>query len=226
MNNLFIFNITADICGLALSLVGITAMLIWRKFLDKAFNLSLFIFITNFIYLLSNFAGLLLNGNNGLAVDVILRITNFFKFLSGYTLAFLFTVFLFYFLKTKGVKIKRRSWLYIGYAVEVVLLIISQFNNMFYYIDSANVYRRGDLFFVSQLFGLALTAIDLLIIVYYRKQLNRYETVAFMVYTVFPIVALILQMFFLRSLHTFAHHHNRRDCNAYNAFVYTGKALL
>ena len=78
-------------------------------------------------------------------------------------------------------------------AVSLCLLIISQFNNMYYYFDSSNFYHRGRWFILSQAFGIVGTVIDIVMLIINRKYVSKIDFVSFMTYLLLPFVALIIQ---------------------------------
>ena len=195
MNNIIIFDIVADICGLLFCVIGVTVLAIWHKFLKNTFKYFVAILSANAVSLLANMFGLIFKGTSGDVVHTLLAITNFVEFASGYALSLLFTLFLFHYIEKDGVKIKYKKWPFLYFAIELLMLVISQFNHMFYYINSSNIYCRGELFYVSQAVAILSMVADLVVIVIYRKSLNKNEMVPFFVYIFFPVAALIIQMF-------------------------------
>jgi len=51
-----------------------------------------------------------------------------------------------------------------------LFVILSQFINLYYYIDAHNLYHRGSGYFLSFLFPIAGLCIDLSLIIQYRKK--------------------------------------------------------
>lgn len=195
MDNLLALNIIVDICGILFCVIGSVVFVIWRKFLNTTFKYYFAIFCVNAISLLANMIGLILKGTDGLTIRMLLRFTNFIEFTSGYTLSLLFTLFLFYYIEKAGGKIKYKKWAVMFFVVVIALVLVSQFNGMYYYIDSANFYHRGELFFVSRILGIVAIAVELLIVIINHKYFRKTEIISFFIYILFPIVALIVQLY-------------------------------
>ena len=78
----------------------------------------------------------------------------------------------------------------------IILLVISQFNGMLYYIDAGNTYHRGSWFlFVSALYILVLLLL-LFGVVYVRKRISKDRFPAIVFFTAFPLAAVAVQMFY------------------------------
>ena len=75
--------------------------------------------------------------------------------------------------KPKKPRSKKLDVIYAASALGIVLTIATQFNHMVYYIDSQNYYRRGPLFAIPQILGLAELALIVMLIIENRKNLSR-----------------------------------------------------
>lgn len=150
------------------------------------------VFITLALYVTSNLIGLLYKGNSHQYANVILKISNFCEFFFGIVLSFVFTLYLCYYFNIILSK-KRKIILCALYLPAVILLVISQFNHMYYYIDNANIYHRGKLFLISQLIGVVYQLINFSLFILNLKKLNKLERIAFTVYFVLPVIGLIIQ---------------------------------
>ena len=81
-------------------------------------------------------------------------------------------------------------------ALSLLLTIISQFTNMYYIIDENNIYQRQSLFWLSQALPALGLFINMGIVIYYRKFLNRKAILFFLTYMMLPVTALIIQIMF------------------------------
>lgn len=71
-----------------------------------------------------------------------------------------------------------RNWvlgIYIISAISIILLIISQFNHMYYNFDTHNFYFRKGWFWISQIPGIIGMAADSVVIFVKRKKLKAYD---------------------------------------------------
>lgn len=84
-----------------------------------------------------------------------------------------------------------------GIAVASFLLVIlSQFTHLYYYIDAQNYYHRGRWHFVSMLLPLIGMFLDLTILIQYRRKVTRNIFRAMLSYIILPCAAGIVQIFF------------------------------
>lgn len=186
------FNISADVLGLIVCIIIIFCCIINTKIQKKNSLYHMFVFITLALYVASNLVGLLYKGNPHYYANIILKISNFCEFFFGIVLSFVFTLYLCFYFNIILNK-KRKIIIFTMYLPAVILLIISQFNHMYYYIDDANIYHRGSLFLISQLIGVFYQLMNFLIFVLNVKKLNTLEKVAFLVYFILPVIGLIIQ---------------------------------
>lgn len=81
---------------------------------------------------------------------------------------------------------------YIG----IGLLLISQFNGMFYRFDETNQYIRGPLFGVSFVMPLLIYVYFQSIIIRYRKEFSKWILTAVLTFAILPIVCIVIQIAF------------------------------
>ncbi len=137
-------------------------------------------------------------GAEGEVAGIMVRAGNALSFLMLFILPALFYP---YFFSTVEKEEGREMLQWLAPAVygisifSVILLTISQFNGMLYYIDDGNVYHRGSWFlFVSALYLLVLLLL-LFAAVYERKNISKDRFPALVFFTAFPLAAVVVQMF-------------------------------
>ena len=81
-------------------------------------------------------------------------------------------------------------------AVNAVFLVLSQFFNWFYYIDSDNIYHRGPLFMFSASITVVLVLIAFVFIVINRKNIERKYYISLVFFAVPPFMCIFLQILF------------------------------
>ena len=146
------------------------------------------------LLLLADSFAWLCRGYPGMTGNVIVHISNFLVFAINNFMLLIYTKFLISIMGPSSDK--NRIWITtvrILVAVSLCLLIISQFNNMYYYFDSSNFYHRGRWFILSQAFGIVGTVIDIVMLIINRKYVSKIDFVSFMTYLLLPFVALIIQ---------------------------------
>ena len=81
------------------------------------------------------------------------------------------------------------------YLIGTALVIISQFTGLYYTFDENNLYRRSPAFVLCYLFPLLITSIHLSIILRHHKRMSRNMFVTFLLFTVVPLLASVVQVF-------------------------------
>ena len=77
--------------------------------------------------------------------------------------------------------------------VAIILVVISQFTNLYYYFDSENFYHRNSGYMISMVLPLLCMIIDMILLIYYRKRMNIEIFLAMSSYVVFPVIAALFQ---------------------------------
>ena len=73
-----------------------------------------------------------------------------------------------------------------------MMVVISVFNGMFFTVDNEGRFADGPLGFVVILFDLAAFGIEMGLILWYRKLLSIRELVALLVYSIFPMLSMVM----------------------------------
>lgn len=79
--------------------------------------------------------------------------------------------------------------------IGMVLVIMSQFTGLYYTFDDSNTYHRSQFHFVSIIVGMAAMAIDMSLLVQYRKKLKKQIFISIMMYFILPFMAAIALIF-------------------------------
>ncbi len=188
-------NIALEIFGSLISIIMAMSLFIYSNRHEKLNAIFICLFATNTLVLLSDAVAWGVKGHTALWSFYGVRIANFCVYMFGYLILWIFTEYLITFLSMKT-KIPAGTRRISGgiCIVAVILIIVSQFNHMFYYFDENNFYHRGDLFWLSQIWGLLVMFINTGVIIRYRKYLQRREFFSFLFYLVLPILAMVIQM--------------------------------
>ena len=190
------FSVAADAFGILLCLIACLILTVSRIPERKTKIYFYHIFSSLTLALTSNMVGLIFKGQVSGGIHTVLCVSNFCEYFFGYILTFVLSQYFLYIIGgTEGSLLRWRSAFVGVLAVSVLLLVVSQFNGMYYYIDADSLYHRGALFWVSQMFAFLALVLSALLIFTYRKKLSRKEFAAFFSYIAFPSLALILQIF-------------------------------
>ena len=139
----------------------------------------------------------------------MVRISNFMVFALNYFTTFFFCFYSAEFIKSDvldfKVLFKPRSSIRNGVPVQlyivfyicligIILTIVSQFTNLFYYFDEANLYHRSALYPVSIVLGLSPGLITWAMLFQSQKILQKNVLISLAIYPLFPIIGIILAL--------------------------------
>ena len=91
---------------------------------------------------------------------------------------------------------RQNKWLKLASTIAVVgilLVVISQFTNLYYYFDSENFYHRNSGYIISMILPMLSMIIDMSLLLRYRARVSREIFCAMSSYIVFPVAAAIFQ---------------------------------
>jgi len=170
------------------------------KLREKHLNLSFFLAILSIVfYLATDIVAVAVNGFQGNIYRDLNIIFSFLFYFFGPLAPFFWTLIVDYsvFTDHKGFH-KRMFSIYIyPILLNTILLIINFFNGMFFYVDSQNIYHRGDFFWIHGITYFFYVVVMYFYIVKYRKRLDNKFFSSMLIIPVAPVVAGIFQSFFL-----------------------------
>ena len=196
MPNLVLINATLDFYAILITAV-IAVMALMDKMRGQKLNRTFFLLCLMTILMLAGDASSwIFGGLNRLWYPWAAQVGTFLYYLAGFLCLGDFSYYVY--LRVERWGKPSRAVLYTAAvvpAVGVVLLIISQFNHMFYYFDSTGIYQRGRWFLLSQMSLLVVFIVITGVILANRKSLPRHETVGLILYILIPMAAAVLQQF-------------------------------
>ena len=77
--------------------------------------------------------------------------------------------------------------------LHIIMMIVSQFTDFYYYFDENNVYHRSRLYLISNLAPLLMMALGMYLLIRYREHFSKRVAIAYQIYMIAPIVALLIQ---------------------------------
>ncbi|MBO7123080.1 MAG: hypothetical protein J6V90_07365 [Treponema sp.] len=173
-------------------------------------TLILLQFITGFL-LAFDACAYVFRGNVGQIGFYIVRASNFMVFALSYVNTFLFCFYSAEFIKSDlldfkilrspraAVKNGLPPHLYVVFYIclaGIILTIVSQFTNLFYYFDEEGFYHRSSLYSLSVVLGLLPGLITLAMIFQSKKNLQKNIFVSLVLYPFFPIVGIFFALAF------------------------------
>ncbi len=128
----------------------------------------------------------------------MVRISNFMVFVLILGIIFSFTLYLIDLLKHECGVDKTPKQLIISCficTIAIIILIISQFTEFYYYFDELNRYHRARGFIICYLFPLMVLILDLSVIIEYYKRIGKLQRISILLFSVVPLIASIIQIF-------------------------------
>ncbi len=188
-NLINIFMIAAGIGISGLSIVQISKAPI-SKVVRKYFIFFLWMIIG---YTTMHLTRQMLEGNAGTGYSVAIRIVTFIEFLISGLMAFMLSQMILHSTSPDKNQKVISTVFFALLAIHSVMLIISQFTDIYYYYDSSNVYHRSKLYIVSNITPIIMMVQDIYLLIRYRKKLERHVAKAYWIYMIAPLVAIVLQ---------------------------------
>ena len=91
---------------------------------------------------------------------------------------------------------RKNKWIRISSIIAVagiLLVVISQFTDLYYYFDAENFYHRNSAYILSMILPMTAMIIDFVLLIYYRKRMSREIFFAMSSYIVLPVIAALFQ---------------------------------
>ena len=191
MVNILVIAAGIGICGMNILQVSTGARL--SKEATRYFQLFFGLVI---LYIGSHLARQLMEGLPGQEIRIGLISVTLLEFLSSGMMAFLFSLLTLYVAKPEGQQKTFLRFFQGVLLVHTVLMIVSQFTDLCYNFDSANVYHRSPAYMLSNMAHIVMLGTDVFLLIRWRKNFTPRIRRAFWIYIVAPIAAIAAQAFF------------------------------
>lgn len=164
-----------------------------RKDVRKYFVTFLWMII---LYLVMHLTRQMLEHQPGDGARIAIRTVTFIEFLaSGFMSLMLITMILYTALSESGAKKPLKIVLGI-LGIHVLLLIVAQFNQMYYSFDAENVYHREKWYLLSNAAPLLMILQGIYLLIRHRDRFDKRIARAFWIYLLAPIAAMVFQAVF------------------------------
>lgn len=191
MFNIIVIAAGLGICGMSILQVSSGARL--RKEVTRYFQ---FFFSMVILYIGCHLARQLMEGIPGIGARCFLVLMTLIEFLASGMMAFLFSL-LTLFVANPGQHRKVFLRLFQGVLLaHVLLMIVSQFTDLCYYFDNANIYHRSPAYLLSNLAHVVMLGVDVFLLLRWRVNFNPRIRPAFWAYIIAPFAAIAVQAFF------------------------------
>ena len=161
---------------------------------------AIFLIILEFIcaiYMVTDAFAWIYDGTDFIYSNIIVHCSNFMLYLSDYLLVIFMGSYIASKIQEGGYKGKCK-WKYIIYGLNglcILLLIISQFNGLFYHISESNAYSRGSWYILSQMLPVAAILIAVAGMFLQRNYVTVITRIAISTFVLLPAVAIVYQTF-------------------------------
>lgn len=139
-------------------------------------------------------------GSPGSAARYMVLISNFLVFLFSDIMLLLYHSYVCSWIFEKNLEEKKKNCrvtaVYVICAIAILLVCVSQFTNLYYYIDALNYYHRNPGYYISLLLPMLGMLLDLSLLIQFRKNLTRGIRAGLISYIVLPFAAAIVLLFY------------------------------
>lgn len=185
--------------GSIFALIAALCMFMSRNFNREKRRWMLFMQFATAVLLFSDALAWAFRGGSGRTGYLMVRISNFLVFamsdvvlllFHGYTCCYLFGK------RKEKLPVRRIKAGYLIALAGILLVVISQFTNFYYYFDADNFYHRSPAYFISLVVPMVGMILDFTMIIQYRKNVSSEIFVSLVSYIVLPFVAMVILMFY------------------------------
>lgn len=183
--------------GSILEIVSAVCMFFNRNYEKDKRKWMICMQLSTALLLAADLVALMYRGTAGNYGRIIVRASNLTVFICVITVLLFFHLYLFSVLKSKrdiNCSIRKNIVCFLC-MLEIILVIVSQFTDLYYYIDSNNFYHRSNMYWLSVLMPAAGMLIDFSVIIQYRKMVSIRLFLAMCSYIFLPLAAALVQVF-------------------------------
>ena len=163
-----------------------------QKTQSRTLVLELLLFAI-FVHVLSSALSWAFDGNG--KIYILTWIITSINYIFGYAVVYLFTLYVYSQFEKKSLGIKTIVYAMGFFTVAfMALVVLNAFIHIFFKYNADGVYERGPVYFLSQMNPLVIIPIDI-VLVLTQKRMKLKTRLALLLYALFPIAAIILQLF-------------------------------
>ena len=153
---------------------------------------------TSMLLLMDTFAWAY-RGYPGTVGYYMVRISNCLVFLLSDVILLLFHAYVCSYIfkqeshEKKPIRVNVAAWVCIA---GIIMVIISQFTDLYYYFDADNIYHRNTFYPLSVAVAIITMAIDCSLLIQYHRRLNNLILISLFSYIVFPAISSVMLLFY------------------------------
>ena len=185
-------NISIQLFGGLISLMIMLCIRVYRKKLSRLDILYIQFLLCNITLQSCNILSWLVDSQAHMIPGNLAPMIHFLMYLFSYLLIGCFTVYFTTYLQDKGIHVRLTIRLVRMFIIlSVFLLIISQFQHWYYFIDQYYYYHRGNLYWLSNAMGILCLLPSMQLLIFNHNILSLKEKIIFSSYLLLPIVSII-----------------------------------
>ncbi len=191
-------NIAMLVWGCVFCLIAGSGMILSKNFDNHKRLWMILMQFATAVLLLSDAAACIFRGCTGPLGYWIVRISNFIVFVDSDIILYLFHRYVCSFIFTQHEErtLKRARFMNLLCAVAVILVIVSQFTDLYYYYDDQNIYHRSPGYIIAMLVPVTGMMVEMSFLIQYRKKLSNITISSLSSYIILPTIAAVIQFFF------------------------------
>lgn len=188
-------NITVELLCIIILIIITIHMVVSDTGKSKVNRLYIATLFANMFTLMSDIVCWSFESNPHAYATPIIRVSNFTTYILEYLLGMLYIEYIIAYISTKNKISKKYSYvMYFIYGVATILVIISQFNGMYYFFDADNNFYRGHLNWLSYTLPGICLVICTYIILRYMKNFRLWDILALLSFQILPLIAVLAQL--------------------------------
>lgn len=182
-------------CSSLFCLIMALCVYLSNNFDSKKRKWLLFMQIFTALLLFNDALAYMFRGYPGITGYYMVRVSNFSVFVLSDVILFFFHVYVCSYLFADGTwrKIRRAKIVSYVCTAGIVLVILSQFTNLYYYFDADNFYHRNPGYIISLLIPVSGMLIDLSLLLQFRKNIRKKIFLSMLSYIILPLTAAVVQ---------------------------------
>lgn len=198
MTNLQSAQIAIELFGAVFCLIAAFIVFATRRYDQKGAVILTALFLNNAVLCISEAGAYYFRGNTSRTGFYMVRITNYVVFFLGYVLVWLGAQYIDNAINKRGGKPIQflANAIHVVCAIGIVLLTVSQFVPFYYSFDAENRYYRLPGYPPLVVLPLIVLMLLFIRVLRHRKRFKGIEQFAFLVFIFFPVLSLVLTIFF------------------------------
>ena len=196
MSQLQYFQIGLELWGAVFSATCAGILLIRKKYIKKTVWLLISMLVVNAVTMVMDSLAYIYRGNVTSLGIVMTRVSNFMVFSLNYVMFALASAFFYHVMKNHGGREDRRwvNMVHVLCTIGMILVIISQFTDLYYGFDATNHYFRTAGWYYGTIIMYICFGICVYEILLNRQKMPKDIRFALYAFIMIPIVAVMLQM--------------------------------